>query len=70
MSPEEFAARNAADIACFSMDQYRYSDPRLDAWVLRLGVILGDWKLVNEYRKQFLTPEEMQRALERDREEF
>jgi hypothetical protein len=70
MSPEEYAAREAADIACFSLDQYRYSDPKLDAWIRRLGAILSDWKLVNECRKEFLSPEEMQRALERDQEEF
>jgi hypothetical protein len=70
MSPEEFAARNAADIACFSLDDYRYQDTALDAWIMRLGEILADWKWVNECRKKYLTDEEMRRALERDQEEF
>jgi len=70
MSPEEYAARNAADIACFSLDRFRYSDPKLDNWIQRLAEILTDWKLVTECRRKYLTADEMQRAIERDKEEF
>lgn len=70
MSAEEFAARNASDILCFSLDEYRYADAQLDAFIQRLGEILRDWKLVNHYRRIYLSDEEMQRALERDQEEF
>ena len=70
MSPEEYAARYAADIACFSLDERRYRSVRLDQWILRLGEILRDWNAVNECRRKYLTPEEHARALARDHEEF
>jgi hypothetical protein len=70
MSPEEYAARYAADIACFSLDERRYRSMRLDQWILRLGEILRDWDAVNECRRKYLTPEEHARALARDREDF
>lgn len=70
MSAEEFAARNASEILCFSLDEYAYSDAKLDAFMQRLGEILRDWNLVNQYRKIYLTDEEMRQARERDEEEF
>ncbi|MCA9674787.1 MAG: hypothetical protein H6709_04100 [Kofleriaceae bacterium] len=69
MSPEEYAARNAADILVFSLADYRYRDADLDRWMVRLQEILCDWTVVNECRRRYLTPEEMARALERDAEE-
>lgn len=69
MSPEEYAARNASGIFCFSLHERRYRDAKFDAWIQRLAEILFDWNVVNECRRKFLTQEEMQRELERDREE-
>ncbi len=39
LSPQEFAARYAHKIFCFSLDDGRYADPALDAWISRLGDI-------------------------------
>ncbi len=70
MSPEEYAARNAADIACFSLDRFRYADRELDSWIQRVAEFVSDWTLVNECRKKYLTADEMRRAIERDKEAF
>ena len=40
LSPEEWAARHAQDLASFSGGEYRHADPLLDAWVQRLDAIL------------------------------
>jgi hypothetical protein len=69
MSPEEFAARHASGILCFSLHERRYRDATFDAWIQRLAEILFDWNVVNACRKKYLTPEELQRQLERDQEE-
>ncbi|MCX5747667.1 MAG: hypothetical protein NT062_34820 [Proteobacteria bacterium] len=70
MSPEEYAARNAARIMEFSLGRFRYRDPNLDSWLQRLQEILTDGKLVTACREQYLTADEMKRAIELDREEF
>ncbi len=61
LSPEEYAARWAQGIISFSMDQYRYEDPILDAWVQRLGTILFTRGAVMACRRHFLTAEELRR---------
>jgi len=70
MSPEEYAARNAASIMEFSLGRLTYRDPDLDRWLHRLQEILMDWTLVTACRVQYLTTEELKRALELDQEEF
>ena len=71
-SPEEYAARNAHSIMCFSLDDIRYADPALDAWIQRLGDILfqreGAPKLADLHAR-YLTPQERLEA-EREREDF
>jgi hypothetical protein len=58
MSPEEFAARHAHRWGCFSLHRHPYHDPALQAWVQRLGEILGTEGEVERCRVRFLTPEE------------
>lgn len=69
-TPEEYAARHAHQWVSFSFDDYRYSDPELDAWVARLGDILfrrTGAPSLEALRNQFLTPLE-RKALELDAE--
>ncbi len=65
MSAEEYAARHAQDWACFSLDQYRFRDPVLGAWVRRLGEILFTEGELERCRQRFLTPEELARVRHR-----
>ncbi len=41
LSSNEYAARQAHLILCFSLDQYRYRDVVLQAWIHSLGAILS-----------------------------
>ncbi len=59
MSPEEYAARHAHALGCFSFHLYRYRDPALGAWVRRVGEILLTESEVERCRQQFLSPEEL-----------
>jgi hypothetical protein len=70
MSADEYAARHAADMACFSCDEFTYEDATLDAWIQRLGAILRDPQLLDECRKRFLTRKERARMIARANEEF
>ena len=58
-SPEEYAARHAHLLGCFSFHFYRYRDPVLGAWVRRLGEILSTEGEVERCRQRILTPEEL-----------
>lgn len=57
-SPEEYAARNAHNIMCFSFHEYRFRDPALAAWIRRLHEILVTQGEVELCRQQFLSKEE------------
>jgi hypothetical protein len=70
LSPEEWAARNAQNLLCFSGGQYCYSDPSLDAWVRRLDTILFTHGAVDACRRHFLTDDEMRAVLAREAEPF
>jgi hypothetical protein len=59
MSPEEYAARHAHALGCFSFHFYRYRDPALGAWVRRVGEILSTEGEVERYQQQFLSSEEL-----------
>jgi len=71
LSSEEYAARQAHNILCFSLDQYRYRDVVLQEWIHSLGAILfqrtGAPNL-NDLRAKFLTAEEIQEIQEYERE--
>ena len=72
LSPEEVAARNAHAVACFSLDEIRYADPELDAWIQRLGDILSGRDgapTVAQLRERYLTPDEIA-AIARDGGDF
>jgi hypothetical protein len=67
-SPEEYAARFAHTIGHCSLEEFRYSDPALDAWIARLGEILFRAEgapTVEELRERLLTAEE-RLAIEND----
>ncbi|HET8578010.1 MAG TPA: hypothetical protein VFO18_13000 [Methylomirabilota bacterium] len=73
LSPEEFAARYAHTILCFSLDEVRYADPALDRWIGRLGDILfhrNGAPTVDELRERLLSPEERFRLECAEREDF
>jgi len=71
LSPEEYAARWAHTIYCFSLDDYRYRDPQVQRWIHSLGDILfarpGAPRL-EDLRERFLTVEERD-AIRRAQEE-
>jgi hypothetical protein len=61
LSAEEYAARWAHTIACFSLDEYRYRDPQLHVWIHALGDILFQRPgapTLEDLRARYLTPEE------------
>lgn len=70
MSPEEWAARHAQDLASFSGGDYSFADRMLDAWVRRLDKILFMPGAVDICRRHFLTPDELQAVLVREAEPF
>lgn len=70
LSPEEYAARHAHLWGCFSLHQYRYTDPTLGAWVRRLGDILSSEEEIERCRCRFLTPEELAAEKRDDSKEF
>lgn len=56
MAPEEYAARNAPDE--FSLDRFKYKNPKFEEWMVRLGSIVRDVEKMKECRRKYLTPEE------------
>jgi hypothetical protein len=73
LSPEEFAARYAHTILCFSLDDVRYVDPALDHWIGRLGDILfrrNGAPTVDELRARLLSPAERLRIEREEKEAF
>ena len=61
-SPEEYAARYGRGIGCSSLDQYRYRDARVQAWIYRLMAILTSPRLFAECEERYLRPEELEEA--------
>ena len=64
LSPEEYAARYAHGIWCFSLGDLTYPDPALNSWMRRFSDILHQENgapMVDELREKLLTPEEYQR---------
>ena len=59
LSPEEYAARHAHSLGCFSFHFYRYRDAALGAWVRRVSEILSTEGEVERFQEQFLAPEEL-----------
>jgi hypothetical protein len=59
LSPEEYAARHAHALGCFSFHLYRYRDPALEAWVRRVGEILATEGEVERCQQRFLSSEEL-----------
>src|SRR5947208_15223320 len=59
MSPEEYVARHAHALGCFSFHFYRYRDPTLGAWVRRVGELLSSEEEVERCRQRYLSAEEL-----------
>lgn len=63
-SAEEYAARFAHTIYCFSLGDYRYRDSASDAWIRKLAAILFRQEgapSLEDLRAKYLTPEERAR---------
>jgi hypothetical protein len=71
ITPEEFAARYAHTIPTFSMDNFSYREPEVEAWIHQLGAILwnkpGAPKLA-DLRARYLTDEERRKIAEAEAE--
>lgn len=73
LSPEEYAARHAHEWGCFSFDNYRFSDDRLDAWIQRLGDIFfgrNGAPTIDDLRRLLLSEDERVAIARREREPF
>jgi hypothetical protein len=70
LAPEEYVARNAQNIACFSLDQFRYADPELGAWVKRVGELLHTRGEVERCRELYLSADELDDVRKRDLEDW
>jgi hypothetical protein len=73
LSPEEYAARQAHRIGSFSLDEYRYRDPRIQDWIHKLGDILfrrPGAPSLDDLRNRLLTPQERAAIREEEKEEF
>lgn len=71
VTPEEFAARYAHTIATFSMDNFGYREPEVEAWVHRLGDILwgrADAPRLADLRARYLTDDERKKIAESEAE--
>ena len=67
LSADEYAARHAHEWLSFSLDDVRYDNAKLDAWIQRLGDILfgrNNAPTLDELRNQYLSPDE-RTAIER-----
>jgi hypothetical protein len=58
LPPEEYVARHAHALGCFSFHFYRYRDPALGAWVRRVGEILSSAQEVEQCRQRYLSAAE------------
>jgi hypothetical protein len=58
MTPEEYAARHAHQIGCYSLDRMRYRDPAIGCWAVRLGEVLARPAELERARREWLTPAE------------
>lgn len=67
-SPEEYVARHAHALGCFSFHLYRYRDPALGTWVRRVAEILASEEEVERCRKRFLNAEELAAARRQEAE--
>lgn len=69
-SPEEYVARHAHALGSFSFHLYRYADPRLGAWVRRVGELLASDEAVERCRRMYLPPTEAGEARRQDRDDL
>ena len=66
MSPEEWAARYSHTIGSSSFNQYRYKNEVLHNWIHRLHKILNNPTELLKYKKQFLSPSEIEKTNNND----
>jgi hypothetical protein len=69
-SPEEYVARHAHALGCFSFHLYRYRDAALGVWVRRVGEILSADGEVERCRERFLSREELATTRQQQSEEL
>ena len=58
-TPEEYVARHAQALGCFSFHLYRYCDVALGAWARRVGELLSTEAEFERCRERFLSSEEL-----------
>lgn len=72
-SPEEFAARYGHEFAMFPYHEYRYRRLGMTEWVQQLANVFfapGLPERLRQLRERYLTPEEIQRVDEYERDPF
>lgn len=62
LTPEEYVARHAHALGCFSFHFYRYRDPILGAWIGRVGELLSIDGAIERCQERFLSPDELTAA--------
>ena len=73
LTADEYAARHAHEWGCFSLDEVRYADAKLDDWIQRLGDIFfrrNNAPTIDELRDQYLSPIERAAVQRRENEPF
>jgi DNA-binding response OmpR family regulator len=71
MSPEEWVARHSHGVGCSSFDQFTYRDKQLQAQVDNIHRLMrAGSKTIGEFRKKYLSPEEIKRIEEIEKEDF
>ena len=70
LAPEEYVARHAQDVGCFSFHFYRYADAELGAWVRRVGELLGSRGEVERCRALYLSADELGEVRRRELEDW
>jgi hypothetical protein len=73
LPPEEFAARHGHEFAMFSFHQYRYCRAGMTEWVQQLAEVFfapGLPERLRRLRERYLTPEEIERVEEYERDPF
>jgi hypothetical protein len=72
-SAEEYAAHFADGWYCFGLGRFRYADPAVDAWILRLQGILSGWNgapTLEELRQKYCSAEERRQIAQRLEEDL
>jgi hypothetical protein len=63
MPADEWVARNGHTVVVFGWGDYTFPTPEFNAWMRELEVyLMGDWDVVRELRRRYLTSEQIAEA--------